>query len=191
MKYLKSKEDTTMSIDSEIKFKLVGGTKLIFNQENIENILNNWRSENGPPVPVAIDEKVWNILVNAVIGTSDPANNPRVFRLYMQRHRPRHVIETSEIEDVWMNLGVIRWEERGFPARNEPIRKGGNCFIRGDVKLNLTDAWWMGRELTDLRILMMIEENKKIVLSAWWSRGNLGPNGTNGNLWPVKLIIKK
>lgn len=28
--------------------------------------------------------------------------------------------------------------------------QGGNAFIRGDAQLDLRDAWWMGREQTDL-----------------------------------------
>ena len=181
-----------MGIESKIKFELVGETELTFNQGKIEKVLNNWQSKDGPPIPVVIEKEVWDILVNAVINTPDSANHPRVFRLYMKRGKPRHVIKTSEIEEVWLNArGIIRWKEGRYPSIKGPLRKGGNCFIRDDVELYLHDAWWMGRELTDLRILMSIEKNKTIVISAWWSRGDSSKNGTDGELWPVKLILKK
>ncbi len=86
----------------------------------------------------------------------------------------------------------MRWTEGGYPALSEPLRKGGNAFIRGDVDLATHDAWWMGREQTDLRILLAGEADT-VIASAWWARaGTSGLHSrheTDGEVMPVRLLI--
>ncbi len=177
----------------KIDFKLVDGTELEFINENAENIINKWNSKNNdPPVPVGIEKKVWDKLIEEVMNTNDAIKNPRVFCLFMKKGKPRYVVETKEIEKEKIRInrrGIIRWEIKKYPARESPNRIGGICFIRGDVQLKLDDAWWMGRELTDLRILLNKKDEKTIEVLACWSRGSTSGNGTDGEVCPVKLII--
>lgn len=94
----------------------------------------------GPPVPVAIARDVWDLLIDATL-TTDPVERPGVFRLLMPRGEPRRVVRAVEIPSVSRNeRGIVRWNEGGYPALREPIRKGGNAFIRGDVDLASHDA---------------------------------------------------
>lgn len=154
----------------------------------------NWRADrDGPPVPVLVERAVWQRLVSNALLTSDHVERPRVFRLLMRRRFPCHVVDASEIRHVQLGpRGVIRWEEGQYPASKEPIRKGGNAFIRQDAKLLPVDAWWMGDEKTDVRILIA-GHNNVISVSAYWARknpmGNLGQYGSDGEPWPVKLLI--
>jgi len=171
------------------------GTEIQKCSYNEEILCNDWSGLRGPPVPVIIDKAVWDELISATISTPDPVNKPRVFRLFMKRGKPRHVIKTNEIKEIWRNSrGVIRWKKDEYKERSEPTRKGGNAFIHGDVKIQLVDAYWMGKEQTDLRISMVKEQNNEIRVSAWWSRGGTsglsGKHETDGELWPVKLLIK-
>jgi hypothetical protein len=99
----------------------------------------------------------------------------------------------SEIETAWRtDRGIIRWHEGGYPDRTSTLRKGGNAFIRGDIRPNLADAWWMGREQTDLRILLRLTADS-VEFSAWWARaGTLGSESayeSDGELLPVHLYI--
>jgi hypothetical protein len=155
----------------------------------------DWRGTVGPPVPVIIEPHVWQVLRKSAISTRDPLQNPKVFRLFMRRRSPRHVIEATEIKQVWRNQrGVIRWKEGEYPLKSGTLRKGGNAFLRGDVILSLNDAWWMGMERTDFRILMQVESDT-IKLGAWWARGGSGGLGTkyetDGDVRPVRLLIKE
>jgi hypothetical protein len=152
-----------------------------------------WAARLGPPVPVRIDRAVWEILLRAAKTAKDPINKPRVFRLLMKRRVPRHVVLASELANVTRTeRGIIRWVEGGYPSTSEPLRKGGNAFIRGDTQLRFDDAWWMGREQTDLRVLLA-KSAEAIRVSAWWVRGGVGKSEgtseTNGELWSVRLLI--
>ncbi len=152
-----------------------------------------WTSRRGGPVPVKIAKEVWDELVQTTLSIHEPANNPRVFRLFMPRGEPRHVVAMKAIQQVWQtDRGIIRWKEEGYPGPEAKLRKGGNAFIRGNIKLKHDDAWWMGRELTDLRILLA-NESGKLMFTAWWVRGGTGKSGstaeTNGEVLPVQLII--
>jgi hypothetical protein len=81
---------------------------------------------------------------------------------------------------VWRNeRGVLRWNEAGYPPLTAALRKGGNAFIRGDIELSAHDAWWMGREQTDLRLLFNREPDG-IALAAWWARGGTSGSGRCG-----------
>jgi len=172
--------------------EVIGETEIIFINGPFETKWKEWHSKEGPPVPLKVEKDVWDTLLTAVFEASDPVKKPRVFRLFMKRREPRHVIHTSEILEVYRTQrGIVRWKEGKYPPITESFRKGGNFFVRGDVRLEFHDAWWMGRELTDLRILMAKEKDNKIRISAWWSRGDSSKNGTNGELWPVKLLVKK
>lgn len=147
----------------------------------------------GSPVPVKIDKAVWETLLGATERTTDPSSKSRVFRLFMKRRTPRHVVRASEIASVTRTeRGIIRWKEGGYPALSESERKGGNAFIRGDIDFRLDDAWWMGREQTDLRILIAKKE-ERILMSAWWARGGTGgtdsKSETNGEVLQVKLLL--
>jgi hypothetical protein len=151
-----------------------------------------WQALDGPPVPVAIAHDVWDILTDAAL-TTDREERPRVFRLLMPRAEPRRVVRSVEIPSVWRNeRGILRWTEGGYPTLSEPLRKGGNAFIRGDVDLVTHDAWWMGREETDLRILLAHDVDSMLV-SAWWARaGTTGlrrRHETDGEVLPVRLIL--
>jgi hypothetical protein len=104
------------------------------------------------------------------------------------------VVRAVEIESVWRNEpGILRWNEGGYPPLSAAKRKGGNAFVRGDVDLTPDDAWWMGREQTDLRILLRRDGDDRVVFGAWWARG--GTNGlasrheTDGELLPVRLLV--
>jgi hypothetical protein len=172
-----------------LKIQPLGGTRISRADQRNERYWREWRSQDGPPVPVWIDCGVWNTLVQAAHDTADPVGRPRVFRLFMRRGQPRRVWRTSEIERVRIGRGgVIRWEEGGYPSLKEPLRKGGNCFIRGSAEIGLADAWWMGREQTDLRVLLARRRRGRLLVSAWWSRRD-SRNGTDGELWPVRVII--
>jgi len=174
--------------------KAVDGAEIATLNDISRKHWENWTRQMGPPVPVIIDPKVWYIVLQAALSTTDPVNNPRVFRLFMKRGNPRHVVHASEIEEVWTSeQGAIRWSEGGYPSVSEPTRKGGNAFVQGDVQIQLGDAWWMGREQTDLRILLAKKANT-ILVSAWWARaggrrGSPGRNDTDGALWPVLLLV--
>lgn len=164
-----------------------------FDDEDNKDYWSNWSGLVGPPVPVIINNSSWEVLVEAAISTLNPTNKPRVFRLFMERGDPRYVVSVSEIKDVWKNnRGVIRWKEGEYPNLSSPLRKGGNAFIKGDIRFKFTDAWWMGREQTDLRILLT-RQYGMIVISAWWCRagsfGLAGKHETDGEIWPVKLLI--
>lgn len=152
-----------------------------------------WTGRAGPPVPVKVDKAVWETLLLAVKTAVNPVHNPQVFRLFMKRRTPRHVVSASKIEKVWRTKrGIIRWEERGYPSLSESLRKGGNAFIRGDTHFRLDDAWWMGREQTELRILLAAETGE-VEVTAWWARGGTGSASnageSDGELWRVKLLI--
>lgn len=130
-------------------------------------------------MPVVIDANVWRVLERGVASNTDPQKNPRVFRLFMRRGSPRRVIEATEIGRVSRDeRGTIRWKEGEYPLKSGTFRKGGNAFIRGDVNLRLSDAWWMGREQTDLRLLLA-KAGEKIQIAAWWSRGGTGGSPAN------------
>ena len=135
---------------------------------------------------------MWEDLQHAARFIRDPRNHPRVFRLFMKRRSPRHVIGAVEITQVWRDERgkTIRWTETGYLSMKDPSRKGGNAFIRGDVEFVFSDAWWMARELTDLRLLLA-EAGDQIQVAAWCSRGSdlTDRHGTNGDVWPVHLLI--
>jgi len=164
----------------------VDGTEFKPFDEVTRNEWSAWRGIIGPPVPVVINVDVWQRLTKAVLETDDPVKRPRVFRLFMRRGKPRYVVDVTEIQQVYQNdRGALRWTEGGYPPRTAPLRKEGNAFIRGDVQLTLRDAWWMGREQTDLRILLT-ESAGRIQVAAWWSRagtsGFSGKHETDGEL---------
>jgi hypothetical protein len=157
-----------------------------------EAVVESWTAIDGPPVPVVISSAVWGVLLDAALATEDPQRKPRVFRLFMPRGQPRTVVHATEIAPVWRSeRGILRWKEGGYPPTSEPLRKGGNAFVRGDVDLATHDAWWMGREQTDLRILLR-REGEGIVFSAWWARaGTAGLRSrqeTDGEVMPVLLL---
>lgn len=159
-----------------------------------EGAVESWTAIDGPPVPVVISSAVWRVLIDAVLATEDPQNKPRVFRLFMPRGQPRTVVQATEIEPVWRNeRGILRWKEGGYPPTSEPLRKGGNAFVRGDLELATHDAWWMGREQTDLRILLRRDGDDRVRFGAWWARGGTsGPGSrheTDGELLPVRLLV--
>ncbi|HEC36538.1 MAG TPA: hypothetical protein ENI39_08395 [Anaerolineae bacterium] len=171
----------------------VNGTELKPFNEVTRNEWGAWRGLMGPPVPVVINADIWQRLIEAILETDDPIKQPRVFRLFMRRGKPRRVVEATEIQQVYRNeRGTVRWTEGRYPPKTAPLRKGGNAFIRGDVQLTLRDAWWMGREQTDLRILLA-EVSGEIQVAAWWSRagtsGLSSKHETDGELWPVRLLI--
>lgn len=71
------------------------------------------------------------------------------------------------------------------------MRKGGNAIIRDKVDLRPDDAWWMGREQTELRIILAYVDDLTLA-AAWWGRGGTGglkAQETDGELWPVELLI--
>lgn len=173
----------------------IGDTKVGKMSRSARETWNTWRGVEGPPVPVVILSQVFEELLQAARELRDPLENARVYRLFMRRRSPRRVVDATRIERVWRNEhGVLRWEEGGYPSRTEPLRKGGNAFIRGDVQVNFSDAWWMGREQTDLRILLG-HSLQRIDISAWWARGGTtglaGKHETDGELWPVHLIVEE
>jgi len=76
-------------------------------------------------------------------------------------------MDVSKIKDVYINdLGCMRWREVGYPSSDKKFRKGGNAFIRGDTHITYEDAYWMGREQTELRILLNKHTEDKIEFSA-------------------------
>lgn len=98
------------------------------------------------------------------------------------------------MESAWRNeRGILRWNEGGYPPLGAAERKGGNAFVRGDVELATHDAWWMGREQTDLRILLQSDGDDRVAFGAWWARGGSGGldsrHETDGELLPVRLLI--
>jgi hypothetical protein len=172
----------------------IAGTEV----EEVDGALGQppWQSSDGPPVPVAIRGQVWDEIVAATDGAADPRGAPVVFRLFMARGRPREVIALTRIESVWRTArGILRWNEGGYPRLTEPTRKGGNAVIRGDVDLRPDDAWWMGREQTDLRLLLRRMGEDIIEVGAWWARGGTGGLGagheTDGEFMPVRLLIER
>ena len=81
-----------------------------------------WQGLDGPPVPVIVARDVWDSLLE-VASSTDVVSQPRVFRLFMPRGKPRQVVKAVEIESVWRNeRGILRWEEGGYPALSEPLR---------------------------------------------------------------------
>jgi hypothetical protein len=141
-----------------------------------------------------MDTDVVATLISAVDEKMDEIAHPRVFRLFMPRREPRNVVGVAEIEEVERNAnGIVRWNEGPYPPRSEPLRKGGNAFVRGDIDLRLHDAWWMGREQTDLRLLLMSGNEAEVLFRAWWSRAGTGGLRsrweTDGDVWPVRLIV--
>ena len=54
------------------------------------------------------------------------------------------------------------------------------------------DAWWMGREQTDLRILLARDADT-VIVSAWWARGGTvglrSRHETDGEVMPVRLLL--
>jgi hypothetical protein len=152
----------------------------------------SWRAVDGPPVPIAISASVWQVLTEAVRATADPVAHARVFRLFLRRGEPRHVVRATEIESAWRNeRGVLRWNEGGYPPLGEALRKGGNASIRGDTDVELHDAWWMGREQTDLRILLA-QRDGEVTFTAWWARagtsGLMTHHATDGEPMAVRLL---
>jgi hypothetical protein len=127
-----------------------------------------------------------------VASSTDVVGQPKVFRLFMHRGQPRQVVKAVGIESVWRNeRGILCWIEGGYPPLSEPLRKGGNAFIPGDAELTLDDAWWMGREQTDLRILLH-RDGESVLVSALWARGQHWPcrrHETGGEVLPVRLLI--
>jgi hypothetical protein len=171
----------------------IGGSELGSLEESSRAAWERWRGTQGPPVPVIIDALVWKMLIDCIAATPDPSASPRVVRLFMRRGQPRQVVAAANIETVWRNeRGVLRWNEGGYPPLTAALRKGGNAFVRGDVDLSPHDAWWMGREQTDLRLLFD-RKPTGIVLAAWWARG--GTSGlasaaeTDGEPWPVRILV--
>lgn len=176
-----------------MRFETFGGTEL-GSLADSPSALESWRGIDGAPVPVAVAATVLARLVEAALEAPDPIRAPRVFRLFMRRGEPRLVVRCVEIESAWRNeRGVLRWNEGGYPPLSAAERKGGNAFIRGDLDLTTHDAWWMGREQTDLRILLKREARDRIAFSAWWARGGTtGLNGrheTDGEVLPVRLLV--
>ena len=170
------------------------GSTVEWLSEETKKAFIEWRGEKGPPVPVIIRRDVLDKLQDALRQTTDPTSRPRVFRLFAERGQPRRVVMLSEIEDVWKNkFGTIRWTEEGYPNDKSKPRKGGNAFLRGDTDLSIHDAWWMGREQTESRLLLRMGEGGKIHLSAWYGRGGarLGNRTeTDGDVWPARLLIE-
>lgn len=172
----------------------VGGTQLGRLDLATRDEFGAWRSRLGPPVPVIVAAEAWETLLEAARATSDPVAAPRVFRLFMRRGQPREVVAATEVEPVWRNArGVLRWKEGGYPSLAERLRKGGNAFIRGDTQLTTHDAWWMGREQTDLRLLLAGAGKGPVSVAAWWARAGTPGLGnsleTDGELWPVSLLV--
>ena len=154
----------------------------------------SWTSASGPPVPITIASNTLLSLVDAAHEASDAAGMPRVYHLFMRRGTPRAVVRADEITAVWRgDRGVIRWNEGGYPATTEPLRKGGNAFIRGDLEMTFSDAWWMGNEETDLRILLARGSNERVLVTGAWARKasgrHLGAHDTDGDLWPIRLQV--
>lgn len=151
-----------------------------------------WRGMSGPPVPVIVEMPVWETLVSEAREMPIPIQRPRVFRLFMRRRQPRRVLALEEIVSVWTNeRGVFRWNEGGYPALSEQHRKEGNAFIRNQVELRLDDAWWIGREQTELRVILS-REGARVLVGAWWGRGGTGGlkgQETDGELWPVEMLL--
>jgi len=60
------------------------------------------------------------------------------------------------------------------------------------VDLTTDDAWWTGREQTDLRILLA-KDDGSVLVSAWWARagtsGLTSHHETDGQLMPVRLLF--
>jgi hypothetical protein len=145
---------------------------------------------------VALSARLYRWSSKAAFGrpSADPTATPCVFRFLMPRGEARQVVATLEIEHVWRNeRGVLRWEEGPYPTRAEPLRKGGNAFLRGDVAIRYDDAWWMGREQTDLRILLAREPDEVVVSASWARAGVAGLGGhheTDGELLAVELLLR-
>jgi len=175
------------------KLHPMGGTELVRFDPATEKAWRVWRAHDGPPVPIIVEAEILEAHVEAARVAADPFTNPRVFRLFMRRGRPRQVVHSSEIATVWRtSRGVLRWNEGGYPPLAAALRKGGNTIIRGDVELAAHDVWWMGREQTDLRILLCASGDS-VALGAWWARAGVVSSGdslgTDGEPWPVRLIV--
>jgi hypothetical protein len=176
-----------------VKIEPIGGAEL-GRIEPVPTGVEAWRGLDGPPVPVVIAGTVWDSLVQAALETPDPVQTARVFRLFMRRGEPRFVVRCVEIESVSRSQrGILRWNEGGYPPLSAAERKGGNALIRGDIELAPHDAWWMGREQTDLRILLRREGDDRVEFGAWWARGGTSGLGsrheTDGELLPVRLLV--
>ena len=175
------------------RVRAVRGTQVTLRNHTADLRWKAWVGREGPPVPVIIEPSVWQELVVAALTSQPPIHVPRVYRLFMPRGEPRRVAALSEIVRVWATeRGVTRWEEEGYPSRAARQRKGGNAFIQDRTELGLRDAWWMGREQTDLR-LFLSPHSAELEVAAWWGRGGtVGLRGqeTDGDLWPVELLLE-
>ena len=169
-----------------------GSTALVDATDGERAAWFRWTGADGPPVPVLIPEDVLRTLGAALAEPGDLARQPRVFRLFMPRGNPREVTDCAEIEEVWLgHFETIRWREGGYPPTTEALRKGGNAFLRGDVEFQLRDAWWMGREQTDLRLLAA-SDPAGVRIGAWWARAGASgelKHSSDGDVWPVRLIV--
>ncbi|MDG6999963.1 MAG: hypothetical protein JRN15_12710 [Nitrososphaerota archaeon] len=129
---------------------------------------------------VIFDSKKWHELV--AIGKSNTSF--RAFSLFQQRGRryPCSVVDFQEIKVKNVRPGIFRFPGVNYPAGTS-VRNCGTLMMQSEP-LELTNhfAYWMGREQTNLVILMKNGLVDPEDYEALWV-----DNETDGEFVPVRL----
>lgn len=124
-----------------------------------------------PPI-VKIPSRIWNNIIKTAKEFSGEYGCEKAFGLFAKRRRGKKVpegflanhydvIDFKEIELEHISPGVYTYKnqkKRGFYPK-DGLRYIGAVEIRKDLKIDPMDAYWIGREQTD--IMIYINQNLK------------------------------